>query len=108
MRTTRFDRLVEGDTYAALGRHAKAAGQELDDLRDLLWERCDSHGHKLGGYATFTQEDPRTRDELELLFQLDSDDGLMWGDCGVGNFLVTDADRDARDFRRVLYSWDCA
>ena len=104
----RFDRLLPGGTIAALKSHAQATGHEFEDLRDLLWERAATHGHKLGGYATFTQEDPRVRDDLELLFQLDSDDGLMWGDAGVGNFFVTDADRDARDFRRVLYTWDCA
>ena len=51
--------------------------------------------------------DPRARTDLELLFQLDSDDGVMWGDCGVGNFFITDADLKRRDFSRVLYNWDC-
>jgi uncharacterized protein YwqG len=71
-------------------------------------------GHKIGGYAYFTQADPRNweanadyRDAL-LLLQIDStDDGIMWGDSGVGSFFINRADLRARDFSRVMYTWDC-
>jgi uncharacterized protein YwqG len=92
---------------AALEAHAEATGMPLDDLNDRLWDTDHGTGHKLGGYPHFTQEDPRTRDDLELLFQLDSDDGVMWGDAGVGNFFITPADLARRDFSRVLFTWDC-
>jgi uncharacterized protein YwqG len=78
-----------------------------DDLQDRLWDRDHGAGHKLGGYPHFTQDDPRTRRDLELLFQLDSDDGVMWGDAGVGNFFIAPDDLARRDFSRVLFSWDC-
>lgn len=66
-------------------------------------------GHKIGGYAYFTQDDPRTAtDPMLLLFQLDSDEGmdLMWGDMGVGHFFIREKDLLARDFSRVFYDWD--
>lgn len=67
-------------------------------------------GHRIGGYAYFTQDDPRSKDNpMLLLFQLDSDEkmDLMWGDMGVGHFFIREQDLVARDFSRVLYDWDC-
>ncbi|MBO7381562.1 MAG: DUF1963 domain-containing protein, partial [Neisseriaceae bacterium] len=40
--------------------------------------------------------------------QIDSKNGIMWGDAGVGNFFITADDLKKRDFSRVLYNWDCA
>ena len=81
------------------------------------WEVLDTYsklvkpqGHKVGGYAYFTQDDPRKpEDPMLLLFQLDSDQhmNLMWGDMGVGHFFVRESDLAKRDFSRVLYDWDC-
>lgn len=99
--------LFPGGLDHALQAHGEPDGIDADALMDALWERDTGAGHKLGGYPNFTQDDPRTRPDLELLFQLDSDDGVMWGDAGVGNFFITDADLARRDFSRVLYSWDC-
>lgn len=73
----------------------------------------DAEGHRLGGHAEFVQEDPRPwEDELRpytvQLLQLDSDEsGLCWGDMGVGHFFVTEDQAKARDYSRVLYTWDC-
>lgn len=69
-----------------------------------------AQGHKIGGYAYFTQDDPRKpEDPMLLLFQLDSDEGmdLMWGDMGVGHFFIREKDLIACDFSKVLYDWDC-
>ena len=84
---------------------------------ELEWDVLDgfnrvvrSQGHKVGGYAYFTQDDPRRpEDPMLLLFQLDSDEGmdLMWGDMGVGHFFIRESALKARDFGRVLYDWDC-
>lgn len=66
-------------------------------------------GHKIGGYAFFTQEDIRYEmGEYELLFQLDSDPkiGCHWGDMGVANFFITKEDLIQKDFSGVLYNWD--
>jgi uncharacterized protein YwqG len=73
-----------------------------------------SEGHKISGYPYFTQNDPRelatNRDkDYILLFQMDTDDeaGIMWGDCGVANFFISEQDLANKDFSRVLYNWDC-
>jgi len=82
---------------------------ELIDAYDKAF-KCD--GHKVGGYAFFTQQDPRfyeNREYSELLFQLDSDDSadIMWGDGGIANFFIKPEDLKRRDFSKILYNWDC-
>ena len=73
-------------------------------------------GHKVGGYPYFTQSDPRDEKMLEyydfLLFQLDTDDldgedVVMWGDCGIGNFFINSEKLKQCDFSDILYNWDC-
>ncbi|MDX2134389.1 MAG: DUF1963 domain-containing protein [Saprospiraceae bacterium] len=68
-----------------------------------------AQGHKVGGYAYFTQDDPRKADDpMLLLFQLDSDQpmDLMWGDTGVGHFFIREKDLKQGDFSRVWFDWD--
>lgn len=83
------------------------------DECEEYYNKFSSTGHKIGGYAYFTQGDPRMDDEYKeyeyLLFQLDSDDSIemMWGDVGVANFFITKEDLRRRDFSKVLYTWDC-
>jgi uncharacterized protein YwqG len=103
----RFDGLFAGDAYAAAENAAKANGIDADSLFDRVWERHSGAGHKLGGYPYFTQEDPRSGGDWELLLQLDSDDEMMWGDVGVANFFIAPADLARGDFSRVAYNWDC-
>ncbi len=69
-------------------------------------------GHRIGGYAFFTQNDPREYDSKDydvLLLQIDSDDELeiIWGDVGVANFFIKLEDLMKMDFTKVLYNWDC-
>ncbi len=68
-------------------------------------------GHKIGGYPYFTQDDPRMYDKSIkswiLLFQLDSEGDIMWGDVGVGNFFISPEDLKKGDFSNVFYNWDC-
>jgi len=77
----------------------------FDELQEAaLWTS------QVGGYAAFTQEDPRAVDSpLVLLFQLNSDDDadMMWGDCGIANFFIDPDELAKADFSRVLYNWDC-
>lgn len=82
-----------------------------DNYHDILEEYNEAYnaiGHKMGGYAHFTQEDPRTDDAI-LLFQLDSDAdaNILWGDMGVGNFFISKTDLEQLDFSKVWYNWDC-
>lgn len=93
--------------------------QNIQEGRDrTLWDVYSDYyggeGHKVGGYAFFTQEDPRGYGEgLEeykiLLLQIDTDDDndIMWGDCGVGNFFIKEEDLKNQDFSKVLFNWDC-
>jgi len=85
-----------------------------DDVVDHISDKFDASGSKIGGYANFTQEDPRTMSDAGtwvLLFQMDTEysDGIdiMWGDSGVGNFFIEPESLARCDFSRVWYNWDC-
>jgi uncharacterized protein YwqG len=88
------------------------SGTVKNKLEDTWYNLFSSNGHKIGGYAYFTQSDPReyaegTENSI-LLFQMDSDDHIMWGDVGVGNFFISPNDLVNKDFTKVLYNWDCS
>lgn len=98
----RFDQLFGADFFRQFGTREW-------DVMDEFGKAVRPQGHKIGGYAYFTQDDPRRADDpMLLLFQLDSDElmDLMWGDMGVGHFFIREKDLLARDFSRVLYDWD--
>jgi uncharacterized protein YwqG len=89
--------------------------QKYPDLakqfEDEIYRKFSYSGHKMGGYAYFTQTDPReykkdVKDFL-LLFQIDSDQDIMWGDVGVANFFIDRNDLLKKDFSKVFYNWDC-
>lgn len=68
-------------------------------------------GHKIGGYAFFTQSDPRGNDEKSkhdvLLLQIDTDDEIMFGDSGVANIFLNIEDLKNRKFENAYFNWDC-
>lgn len=65
-------------------------------------------GHKMLGYPSFTQSDPRGGEDYKvMLLQIDSQDDIMWGDCGIANFFINEKDLKKLDFSNVLYNWDC-
>jgi uncharacterized protein YwqG len=68
-------------------------------------------GHKIGGYAYFTQSDPRVYDEKSkddvLLLQIDTDDEIMFGDSGVANVFININDLKNRNFDKSYFNWDC-
>ena len=105
----RFNKLTGGSYLKTVESYAEANGVDIDRLWDAIGEQQhNGRGHKIGGYAMFTQEDPRTTLGLELLFQLDTDDeNIMWGDAGVGGFFISAEDLKRKDFSRVMYNWDC-
>ncbi len=83
-----------------------------DETDEQLWDLLDGFICQIGGYPTFTQDDPRYQDKYEhgyevLLFQLDSFDDIMWGDSGVANFFISREALKAKDFSKVMYNWDC-
>ena len=105
---TGSDRGVPG--WLGPGQEDVTLADGATTLKDELYT-LSVDGHKLGGYPSFTQADPRGEDDddLVLLFQLDTDRemGVMWGDAGIVNFFIRRADLIARDFSRVAYHWDC-
>ncbi|MEE0931307.1 MAG: DUF1963 domain-containing protein [Acutalibacteraceae bacterium] len=88
-----------------------------DDDLEKLNDTIDPLGCRLLGYPFFTQNDPREYNEDlrkydTLLFQMDtvtddSEDYVMWGDSGVGNFFIKKEDLKNLNFSDVLYNWDC-
>jgi uncharacterized protein YwqG len=99
----RFDGIFGEDFFARFGA-------EEWSLAEAYGKVSDAAGHHIGGYAEFTQEDPRLpEDPMELLFQLDTDskNGIRWGDMGVANFFIRPDDLAQLNFSRVRYNWDC-
>ena len=78
---------------------------ECMKLMDLL----SDESHKILGFPSFTQDDPRDDDSPynTLLLQIVSDNGIMWGDCGIANFFINIEDLKNLDFSKVMYNWDC-
>lgn len=68
-------------------------------------------GHKIGGYAYFTQADIREYDNKLhqdlLLLQIDTDDEIMFGDSGVANFFINAEDLQNKRFEKAYFNWDC-
>lgn len=87
--------------------------EQLDgDEEEYMYNEYMNSGSKIGGYAYFTQSDPRMynkniSEDYELLFQIDTDDNLMWGDSGVGNWFIKNEDLKNKNFSNVFYNWDC-
>ncbi|MDK8891437.1 YwqG family protein [Corynebacterium macclintockiae] len=67
-----------------------------------------ANGSSLGGYTILLNDsrllpsDPRI-----VLATIDQDSSCQWGDCGVANFYIHPDDLAARNFDRVVFSWDC-
>jgi len=87
-----------------------------DTFHKLAMRNSRGNAH-IGGYPVFTQYDPRKKSEYAdydiVIFELDSfydkEKGfdIMWGDCGVGNFFMTNNQLRNLEFAKVLYNWDC-
>lgn len=72
----------------------------------------NADGHKIGGYAMFTQGDPRAGDpdrenDVQLL-QMDSDREIMFGDMGLVHLFIDPAALLAKDFSNAYFYWDCS
>jgi uncharacterized protein YwqG len=94
-----------------LGEHRYTFFKALgDEAREDFYRLDTVAGTKLGGYAYFTQQDPRQPESpySHLLLQIDSEQEILWGDCGVGNWFIDPAKLAAADFSDVMYNWDCS
>lgn len=108
-----FDELV-GDILKELFDEELVEGSVWKSFNDAEFEYINEAlnemgwGHKMLGYPSFTQWDPRKDGEYRtLLLQLDSQDDIMWGDSGVANFFINEKDLEKLDFSNVMYTWDC-
>ncbi|WP_036480785.1 YwqG family protein [Myxosarcina sp. GI1] len=89
---------------------------EYYEKLDEYWDKFNSAGHKLLGYPSFTQDDPRRdlsqNEPYILLLQIDSDSNesgceIVWGDNGIANFFIKRSQLEKLDFTEILYNWDC-
>jgi uncharacterized protein YwqG len=72
-------------------------------------EYFDSMGHKIGGYAEFTQSDPRAynseqNEDIQIL-QIDVDDNIMFGDSGLGHIFINKENLINKDFSKAYFYW---
>lgn len=76
-------------------------------LVDLIFK--DNYaGTRSGGNPYFVQQDYRNDDDEVMLLQLDSEAGMMWGDCGIAQFFISKANLSAKKFKgNVMFTWSC-
>ena len=82
----------------------------MEDLYNKIENMGSSWGTRIGGYPSFVQYDPRTGNKRvynTLLFQIDSESGIMIGDCGIANIFINESKLKSKDFDDVFFTWDC-
>lgn len=81
------------------------------DLYNVFYEEMSILNGNIGGYADFTQTDPREIGDLkeECLFKIDSNigNGIMIGDCGIIFALISREDIEKGNFTNAVVDWDC-
>lgn len=82
------------------------------DLSDMIYDNLTMHAGNIGGYADFTQEDPRydmKENKDECLVKIDSNlgHGIMIGDSGIIFVLISQEDIKNCNFENALVDWDC-
>ncbi|OHD00946.1 MAG: hypothetical protein A2885_13670 [Sphingopyxis sp. RIFCSPHIGHO2_01_FULL_65_24] len=100
--------LAERDLATLLNDRAKS--DRIYAFADKQLELA-TQGHHVGGHPGFTQSDwradKRYQDVDRVLLNLWSDDHIMWGDSGQGQFMIRREDLLKRDFSKIFYQWDC-
>ena len=92
----------------------------LDDFEDFEVEEIEEFTgsgdySRLGGLPDFIQGDPRRkypessdiRRRTVNLLTINSNIGVLWGDCGTANWVIAPDRLAARDFSQVFYEWSC-
>jgi uncharacterized protein YwqG len=101
----RFDMDFGGKTYY---EYQETLPKEQQDQLDTCFYNV---GHKIGGYAYFTQADPRGCSMGEfndvLLLQIDTDKQIAWGDSGVANLFINPEALANKQFDQAYFHWDC-
>ncbi len=98
-----------------VGSNCPEFEERFDDVSeeemDALYDLCEASDSRVGGYPYFVQYAPAyyNSQDYVLLLQLDVDEtsGLMFGDAGNCNFLISREDLLAGNFSEVEYDWQC-
>ena len=102
----------------------KYLGKEIDfyDIEDEtgypeddLYSAFHSNSGNIGGYADFTQSDPRyyeddLKDKTECIFKIDSIldfHRVVIGDSGIAWLMISEEDLKNKNFEKALFDWDC-
>ncbi|MFK7935375.1 MAG: YwqG family protein [Saprospiraceae bacterium] len=88
--------------------------EELSEKEDKEFnDYFDTYGHKIGGYAQFTQSDPRdyrgsnrSKTDIQLL-QIDSEGDIMFGDVGIGHVFINAESLRNNAYEKAYFTWDC-
>lgn len=81
----------------------------IDKYIKFVWKHTNSSfGTRISGWPSYTQSEPRyvDKDTVQLL-QMDSEGGMMWGDCGIAHFFIKKEDLKNKNFDHVMFTWDC-
>ncbi|KAA1245792.1 YwqG family protein [Aquimarina sp. RZ0] len=102
---SQFDYLFDGIDYWDFTENL------TEQQEKQFGEYFNSNGHKIGGYAEFTQSDPRDynaeqRNDIQVL-QIDVDDHIMFGDSGLGHIFISKESLIQKDFSKAYFYWDC-
>jgi uncharacterized protein YwqG len=100
-----FDYVFNGQNYWDFAENLTA------EQHKVFNSYFNAGGHKIGGYAEFTQGDPRDynpkqMDDIQVL-QIDVDDHIMFGDSGIGHIFISKEDLIQKDFTKAYFYWDC-
>jgi len=103
----RFDGQIDFDGKDYFDFQEELTKEQAKEMDDFL----DGTGHKIGGYAYFTQADPRDYNDNQkndvLLLQIDTDEKIMFGDSGVANLFINAKSLKDKHFEKVWFNWDC-
>ena len=85
--------------------------QLTEEQEQSMGKYFDAAGHKIGGYAEFTQSDPRDyntdhSDDIQVL-QIDVDEHIMFGYSGLGHIFISKENLIKKDFSKAYFYWDC-
>lgn len=107
-----FEKYFGYSIYDFNDKHADLDWEKFKELYQYLGSKAIA---KIGGYGRFVQGDPRhvapkSEDWLVLLniesSSFDEKAEILWGDAGVGSFLITRKDLEIKNFSNVVYYWD--
>ena len=96
--------------YSKIHIEDKFKDEDKNVLIHLIWDNLQSSWKtRIGGWPSYTQSEPRFVNENTVqLLQLDSEAGMMWGDCGIAHFFIQKEDLEKKNFDgTVTFTWDC-